>query len=86
VELPPLDLLPFGQQPIGRTDFPFKFQRNTTQTAINNDITIEKFDNYAEDFYDTCSEYIQEWCVQFLMLLQPMDVIKLKGKVTWKNV
>jgi hypothetical protein len=30
-------------------------------------MTIEKFNKYAEDFYDTCIEYIQEWCVvQFL--------------------
>jgi hypothetical protein len=32
-----LDLLPFHQQPNGRTDCAFKFQRNTTQTAINDD-------------------------------------------------
>jgi hypothetical protein len=37
VALLSLDLLPFGQQPIGRTDFYFKFQRNTTRTAINDD-------------------------------------------------
>jgi hypothetical protein len=38
---------------------------------------------YAENFYDTCTEYIQEWFLPFLM---PMDWIDLKGKVTWKNV
>jgi hypothetical protein len=45
-------------------------------------ITIEKFNKYAEDFYDTCIEYIQELCSSFLMLLQPMNWINLKGKVT----
>jgi hypothetical protein len=50
-------------------------------------ITIEKFNNYAEDFYDTFIEYIQEWCLPFFMTLQPMDYwINLKGKVTWKSV
>jgi hypothetical protein len=49
-------------------------------------ITIEKLNNYAEDFYDTCIEYIQEWRLPFLMPLQPMDWIRLKGKVTWWSV
>jgi hypothetical protein len=51
-------------------------------------ITVEKFQSYAVDFYDTCIEYIQEWCTPFLMLLQSMDWINLKGKepVTWKNI
>jgi hypothetical protein len=44
-------------------------------------ITIEKFNNYAEDFCDTCIEYIQEWCLPFLM-----DWISLKRKATWKSV
>jgi hypothetical protein len=29
-------------------------------------ITIEKFNKHAEDFYDTCIEYIQELCSPFL--------------------
>jgi hypothetical protein len=49
-------------------------------------ITIEKFNNYAEDFYDICTEYIQEWRLPFLTPLQPMDWINLKGKVTRKSV
>jgi hypothetical protein len=51
-------------------------------------ITIENFNNYVyeEDSYDTCTEYIQEWCLPFLMSLQLMDWINLKGKVTWNRV
>jgi hypothetical protein len=49
-------------------------------------ITFAKFNNYAEDLSDTCTEYIQEQCLPFLMPFQPMDWIDLKGKVTWKNV
>jgi hypothetical protein len=49
-------------------------------------ITIEKFNNYAEDFYNTCFEYIQELCLLFLMPLQTKGWINLKGKVTWKSV
>jgi hypothetical protein len=37
VALLPLDLLPFGQQPNGRTYLAFKFHKNTTWTAINDD-------------------------------------------------
>jgi hypothetical protein len=37
VALLPLDLLPFSQQPSEGTDFIFKFQKNTTWTAINDD-------------------------------------------------
>jgi hypothetical protein len=48
--------------------------------------TIENFNNYEEDFYDTCTEYIQERCLPFLMPLQRVDWISLKGKVTWKRV
>jgi hypothetical protein len=36
-------------------------------------ITVEKFQSYAVDFYDTCIEYIQEWCTPFLTPLQCMD-------------
>jgi hypothetical protein len=48
-------------------------------------ITVEKFQSYAIDFYDTCIEYIQEWCTPFHMPLQSMDWVSLKGKepVTW---
>jgi hypothetical protein len=35
---------------------------------------------------DTCIEYIQQWCLLFLMPLQPMDWINLKRKVIWKIV
>jgi hypothetical protein len=50
-------------------------------------VTAEKLNNYAEDFYDTCTEYIQEWCSPFFFLpLQPMDWINWNGKVTWKSV
>jgi hypothetical protein len=38
-----------------------------------------------EGFYDPCIEYIQEWCVPFLMPLQPMDWINLEEKLTWKG-
>jgi hypothetical protein len=50
--------------------------------------TVEKFQSYAVNFYDTCIEYIQEWCTPFLTPLQSMDWINLKGKepVTWKNI
>jgi hypothetical protein len=48
-------------------------------------ITIEKFNNYTQDFYDSCIQCVQEWCLPFLMRLQPMDWISLKGKVTWKS-
>jgi hypothetical protein len=30
-------------------------------------IIIEKFNNYAKDFYDACNEYTQEWCLLFLV-------------------
>jgi hypothetical protein len=36
-------------------------------------ITIEKFNNCAEDFYDNCIRYTEEWCLPFLVPLQPMD-------------
>jgi hypothetical protein len=51
-------------------------------------ITVEKFQSYAVDFYDTCIEYIQEWCTPFLMPLQSMDWNNLKGKepVTSNNI
>jgi hypothetical protein len=47
---------------------------------------IQMFNNYAEDFYDTCIEYIPEWCLPFLMPLQPRDWINLKGHETWNSV
>jgi hypothetical protein len=49
-------------------------------------ITIEKFNNYAEDFDDTCIECSQEWCLPFLMSRQRVDWINLQGKVSWKSV
>jgi hypothetical protein len=49
-------------------------------------VTTEKLNNYAEDFNDTCTEYIQDWCLPFLMPLQPMDWINLNEKVTWNSV
>jgi hypothetical protein len=47
--------------------------------------SVNRWLQSAEDFYDTCIEYIQEWCLSFLMPLQPMDWINLKRKVTWKS-
>jgi hypothetical protein len=49
--------------------------RDQLQELEEGHIIIEKFNfnNYAEDFYDTCNEYIQEWCLLFIMTPQPMD-------------
>jgi hypothetical protein len=56
--------------------------RDLLQELEKGHITIENFNNYAEYFNDTCIECIQEWCLPFLMPLQPMDWISLKGKLT----
>jgi hypothetical protein len=61
-------------------------ERSAARTKKEDIITIEKFNNYAEDFYDTCTEYIQKSHFPFLIPLQPIDSINLKGKVTWKSV
>jgi hypothetical protein len=42
--------------------------------------------HWKEDFYDTCTEYVQKLCLPFLMPIQRMDWINLKEKVTWKGV
>jgi hypothetical protein len=68
-----------------------KFLRNQLQELEEKkkgQTTVETFQRYVVDFYDTCIEYIQEWCTPFLMPLQSMDWINLKGKepVTWKNI
>jgi hypothetical protein len=45
--------------------------RDKLQELEEGHTTIEKFNNYVEDFCDTCIGYIQEWCLPFRMPLQP---------------
>jgi hypothetical protein len=41
-------------------------------------ITVEKFQSYAVDFYDTRIEYIQEWCTPFLFI-KILEVLVVKA-------
>lgn len=49
-------------------------------------ITYEEFKRYCDNFYETCTEYVQEWYVPFFVPLQCMDWISLKKVRDWKCV
>jgi uncharacterized protein YwgA len=48
--------------------------------------TYEEFKNYSDNFYKTCTEYTQEWCLPFLGPLQSVDSISLKKVPDWYSI
>jgi hypothetical protein len=61
-------------------------KENFLTTAVRDQLQELEKEDILPLTSDTCIVYIQELRLPFLMPLQPMDWISLKGKVTWNSV